>query len=79
MLIMVHLGAFISKPEFFNEKYTPMMSNFIIKHFFKKTKIRSSICKLEIKTNPWETVFYKVACKFMVIYHAVMKSLILSA
>lgn len=52
MLIMVHLGAFISKPEFFNEKYTPMMSNFIIKHFFKKTKIRSSICKLEIKTNP---------------------------
>lgn len=54
------------------------MSNFIIKHFFKKTKM-SSICKLEIKTNPWETVFYKVACKFAIIYHAVMKSLILTA
>lgn len=54
------------------------MSNFIIKHFSKKTKM-SSIRKLEIKTNPRETVFYKVACKFMVIYHAVMKSLILAA
>ena len=53
------------------------MSNFIIKHFFKKTKM-SSIHKLEIKTNPWETVFYNVACKFTIIYHAVMKSLILT-
>lgn len=48
---MVYLGAFISKLEFSNEKYIPIMSNFIIKHFFKKTKM-SSICKLEIKTNP---------------------------
>lgn len=75
---MVYVGAFISKLEFLNEKYILIMSNFIIKHFFKKTKM-SSIRKLEIKTNSRETVFYKVACKFMVIYHAVMKSLILTA
>lgn len=75
---MVYVGAFISKLEFLNEKYILIMSNFIIKHFSKKTKM-SSIRKLEIKTNPRETVFYKVACKLMVIYHAVMKSLILAA
>lgn len=39
----------------------------------------NSIYKLEIKTNSRETVFYKVACKFMVIYNTVMKSLILTA